>query len=224
MTKELNHIEAFIQAQKEMTTPVFNTVNPFHKNKYADLGAISASCLEALLNNDLTPIVSYGFVEGEWGIITKIVYKDLKEVGSGGFYIIDKTLNDQKKGSSTTYGKRYSLSMACNRIADADDDGNATSKDTPKEKPKWNGPIQRSKFSDAVVKFNKELSQCMSMEEFTICKHNNKSVWDQINLDTPKDAKLTNPDCTSGETTGGHIKRLHHHFTQVEEMNNMENK
>lgn len=91
-------------------------------------------------------------------------------------------------------------------------------------KAEWHGPVQRSKFSDVVMQFNKDMDECKTMEEFTICKHNNKAVWEQIKLDRPKDAKLKNPDCTSGETTGGHIQRLHQHFTQVEEMNNMENR
>lgn len=93
-----------------------------------------------------------------------------------------------------------------------------------KENKVWHGPVQRSKFSDAVIQFNKELDKCETKEEFQITKNNNKAVWDQIKLDNPKDAKLKNPDCTSGETTGGHIQRLHQHFEQVEEMNNMENR
>jgi len=82
---------------------------------------------------------------------------------------------------------------------------------------KWHGPIQKSKFSDAVIQFNKELDKCTTAEEFQITKNNNKEIWDQIKLDNPKDAKLENPDCTSGQTTGGHINDLHMMFQQQAE-------
>lgn len=82
----------------------------------------------------------------------------------------------------------------------------------------WHGPIQRSKFSDTVVQFNKDLDKCETKEEFTICKHNNRAILDQIELDTPADAKLKNPDCTSGETTKAHVSRLHMMFEQQDEI------
>ncbi len=86
------------------------------------------------------------------------------------------------------------------------------------EAPKWHGPIQRSKFSDEVIKFNKKLDECETKEEFEICKHNHKELRDQIALDTPNDAKLKNPNCTTGETTKAHISRLHMMFEQQDEI------
>lgn len=92
------------------------------------------------------------------------------------------------------------------------------------EAPKWHGPVQRSKFSDVVIQFNKELDECETKEQFEICKHNHKELRDQIALDTPKDAKLKNPDCTSGETTKAHISRLHMMFEQQDEIDQQESR
>tara|TARA_R100001377_G_scaffold11307_1_gene5649 strand:- start:1229 stop:1798 length:570 start_codon:yes stop_codon:yes gene_type:complete len=119
---EITAIEAFIKAQKEMKTPVFNNVNPHFKNKFADLLAIANSCKKALLDNNLTQIQRYGFVDSVWGVLTSILYKD-GTVISDSFYPINVSLNDQQKGSATTYGRRYSLAMACNLVAEEDDDG-----------------------------------------------------------------------------------------------------
>ena len=145
MTEELNHIEAFIKAQLEMTAPKFNNTNPHFKNKFADLAAVDDACKTALLNNGLTHIQAYKLIElgGTifWGIDTKIVHaKTLKEVGSGGFYPINQALNDQQKGSGTTYAKRYSLAMACNLVAEEDDDGNKASEATKPAAPEWKEP------------------------------------------------------------------------------------
>lgn len=87
------------------------------------------------------------------------------------------------------------------------------------EAPKWHGPIMKSKLSDAISQFHKELDECKTEEEFTICKSNNKELWDQIKLDRPSDAKLTHPDCTSAVTVGGHINTLHMMFKQQNEIN-----
>ena len=133
MTNKTTAIEAFIKAQKEMDTPVFNNVNPHFKNKFADLSAITNSCKTALLNNDLSPMQRYGFVDNIWGVLTSIVYKDGTAI-SDSFYPINSSLNDQQKGSATTYGRRYSLAMACNLVAEEDDDGNKAAQAKPQVK------------------------------------------------------------------------------------------
>ena len=133
MTNKTTAIEAFIKAQKEMDTPVFNNVNPHFKNKFADLSAITNACKTALLNNDLSPMQRYGFVDNIWGVLTSIVYKDGTAI-SDSFYPINSSLNDQQKGSATTYGRRYSLAMACNLVAEEDDEGNKAAQAKPQVK------------------------------------------------------------------------------------------
>ena len=165
MTKELNHIEAFIKAQQEMTAPKFNNINPHFKNKFADLAAVDDACKTALLNNGLTPVQSYKLIElgGTiiWGIDTKIVFaRTLTEVGSGGFYPINQALNDQQKGSGTTYAKRYSLAMACNLVAEEDDDGNKAS-----EIKKWQGPLKVTKLKEELRKLSSALDTCSKPEK-----------------------------------------------------------
>ena len=158
MTKELNHIEAFIKAQQEMPQPLFNNKNPHFKNKFADLSEISRSCREALLNNNLSAIQTYKFLEvGEfpiWGVLTKIVYAD-GTVVSDSFYPINCKLDDQKKGSATTYGRRYSLAMACNLVAEEDDDGNKAS-----EIKKWQGPLKVTELKAELRNLSSALDAC----------------------------------------------------------------
>ena len=80
---------------KEMDTPVFNNVNPHFKNKFADLSAITNACKTALLNNDLSPMQRYGFVDNIWGVLTSIVYKDGTAI-SDSFYPINNSLIRKK--------------------------------------------------------------------------------------------------------------------------------
>jgi len=141
MTDKITPLGAFIKAQKEMTTPVFNVVNPFHKNKYADLSAIMGACRDALFDNKISIVQNYVYEKvGEeyaWGVKTQLIYVD-GTCFSNNFYPINQALDDQKKGSATTYGRRYSLAMACNLVAEADDDGQAAStpaKTNAKPKP-----------------------------------------------------------------------------------------
>jgi len=163
MSDNLNAIQAFIKAQQEMSSPVFNSVNPHFKNKFADLKAVTDACLTALLDNNLTPVQSYGFENDLWGIKTVIMYQDLTEVGAGGFYPISSSLNDQQKGSASTYGKRYSLSMACNLVADEDDDGNAAS-EKPKKKA-WRGPLIKTKFTKVYQGFIEEIANASCTDD-----------------------------------------------------------
>lgn len=87
------------------------------------------------------------------------------------------------------------------------------------EAPKWNGPIQKSKIQDAIVAFNKELDKCTTSAELADTREEYKELWEQIKVDVPNDAKLTNPDCASGQTTWGHIKELSQIFKHNEEIN-----
>jgi len=131
---------------------------------------------------------------------------------------------DKGPGKAFSYAKKYAfLQLFCLATGDDPERDNVDHKKTV-EKPKWNGPIQRSKFSDAVIQFNKDLDECTNIEEFAITKQNNKAIWAQIQLDTPADAKLKNPDCVSGETTKAHINRLHMMFEQQDEINQQENR
>ena len=198
MTKELNHIEAFIKAQQEMTAPKFNNINPHFKNKFADLAAVDEACKTALLNNGLTHVQAYKFLEvgGNvfWGIDTKIIHAStLKEVGSGGFYPISQTLNDQQKGSGTTYAKRYSLAMACNLVAEEDDDGNAASQ-APKKAPQvsWSGPLQKTALKAKHKEIVMEIMACDQIDLINplLMSGEFKPSIEQLKIDLPEDYQL----------------------------------
>jgi len=188
VTKELNHIEAFIKAQTEMEIPGFNNVNPHFKNKFADLAEITNSCKPALLANGLTPIQAYRFSGELWGVETKIVYKD-GAVVSEGFYPIKEALDDQKKGSATTYGRRYSLAMACNLVAEEDDDGNAASKTTKSSKGSWNGPLGKSELKAKHKEFVMEILACEDEDDIgNLWKSDQfKPIHNQLKVDLPQD-------------------------------------
>ena len=126
-------VELLIEAQAEMETPKFDSVNPHFKSRYASLGAIMAVVKPPLEKRGIRlsqPIVDAG--DGRIAVETRV------SNGEGGFGVIGyfplpDVTDPQKIGSAITYARRYSLSCAFALVAEEDDDGNAAS---AKEPPK----------------------------------------------------------------------------------------
>jgi hypothetical protein len=128
--------EALSRAQAEMPAAKFNSVNPFLKNKYADLGSIIDTAKPVL---------------GKFGLaVTQLPYNGGDRVGvetvlthaSGEWISASFSLpsadekgksNAQVAGSIITYLRRYSLAAILGMYSDEDTDGNDQPK--PVEKP-----------------------------------------------------------------------------------------
>ena len=116
---------ALVKAQAAIGSAKKNSVNPFLKNKYADLASVIVACKEHLNENKISVIQSVGRDElGEY-VETMLLHES-------GEFITDRmklmpSAKPQDQGSALTYARRYALqSMVL--IPAEDDDGNAASK------------------------------------------------------------------------------------------------
>lgn len=113
---------ALVKAQKEMQTPKKGSVNPFFKNKYADLNDVLEAIVPALNNNGIVLLQPLVNIEGK-NFVKTVLMHESGEVFESLAEIFCKNQNDaQAYGSGITYARRYSLSSICG-IGSEDDDG-----------------------------------------------------------------------------------------------------
>jgi len=118
---------ALVKAQSQMKPAPMNAVNPFLKNKYADLGAIIQTAAPTLNGNGLAYVQTVGGHDDQVSVTTMLIHES-------GEYISDTvsmaTGTEKGKsaaqvaGSIVTYLRRYSLASICGIYADEDTDGN----------------------------------------------------------------------------------------------------
>jgi hypothetical protein len=116
-----NIAKALVKAQLEMITPKKGSVNPFFKNKYADLNDVLAAVVPALNNNGIVLLQPLVNIEGR-NFVKTVLMHESGEVFESLAEIFCKNTNDaQAYGSGVTYARRYSLSSICG-IGSEDDD------------------------------------------------------------------------------------------------------
>ncbi|MDD5708186.1 MAG: ERF family protein [Kiritimatiellae bacterium] len=123
-----NLAAALARAQSQMKRAEENAVNPFLKNRYADLGAIWDAAREPLAANELS-VAQFPAGDGNAiGLTTVLMH-------SSGEWLADTVflpLGDERgksqaqvAGSIISYLRRYGLSAALGITTGEDDDGNA---------------------------------------------------------------------------------------------------
>lgn len=145
--------EALSLAQSSMKPAEMNTLNPFFKTNYADLGSIIATAREPLAVNGLsfTQLVnsSPGYISvetilmhksGQW--LSTIIALPLQDKGS-------RTMA-QDAGAVLTYLRRYSLAAILGIYAEQDTDGNDPTKADKKTEKKVE-PVNTSTHSSAAM-------------------------------------------------------------------------
>lgn len=142
--------EKVLKAKKDFKPVLKNTVNPFLKNKYADLSTVADAIEDALSNNGLD---YYQSIEGD-GIMTVIPGAKPGEdtvLVSGQFVVtvitdgisqrkttypfivrLDKNKPEQSLGAAHTYDRRHGLLAAFGLKAE-DNDGEGNKKATPNQ-------------------------------------------------------------------------------------------
>lgn len=134
---------ALVQAQPQVKTALMDSVNPFFKSKYADLGAVWDAVQDALKNHDLT-VTQFPDAIGQEPALTTMLIHASGEWLSGTYplMVTDKESTPQGYGSALTYARRYGLSAVMGVIADTDDDGNAATRapKPPTAKPETVAP------------------------------------------------------------------------------------
>jgi len=112
---------ALIKAQKEMLTPKKGSVNPFFKNKYADLNDVLEAIVPALNNNNIVLLQPLVNIDGK-NFVKTVLMHESGETFESIAEIFCKNQNDaQAYGSGITYARRYALSSICG-IGSEDDD------------------------------------------------------------------------------------------------------
>ena len=116
-----NIAQALVKAQLEMIAPKKGSVNPFFKNKYADLNDVLAAVVPALNNNGIVLLQPLVNIEGK-NFVKTVLMHESGEIFESLAEIFCKNTNDaQAYGSGVTYARRYSLSSICG-IGSEDDD------------------------------------------------------------------------------------------------------
>jgi hypothetical protein len=144
---------AFLAAQKEMGNAIKGSVNPFLKNKYADLNSVREAVIPALNHHGISVIQPHVIMDGR-NYVETILLHESGEFISGLTEIVfaDKN-NAQAQGSGITYARRYGLQSICNIGAD-DDDGNTAT--APAKAPDSELPwLTDAQFAKALERIKK---------------------------------------------------------------------
>ena len=129
---------ALAKAQGEIKAAQMNAVNPFLKNKYADLGDVIAAIRAPLASNGIAYTQFPTSAGASIGITTTLMH-------SSGEWMRDTIYLDmgeergksqaQVMGSIITYLRRYALASIAGVYADEDTDGNNPQPRAPQPRP-----------------------------------------------------------------------------------------
>jgi len=130
---------ALSKAQSEMPAVPMNAVNPFLKNKYADLAEMIRVASPVLAKHGLSISQQPVSVDGQIGVTTTLLHTSGQWIED----TISLPLGDEKgkslaqvAGSIITYLRRYSFGAIVGLATDEDTDGNAPAKNHERpEKP-----------------------------------------------------------------------------------------
>jgi len=132
--------QALSLAQGQIKPAEMNRVNPFLKNKYADLGSIIAAVREPLATNGLA--FSQLLLSSDPGVLTiqtLLLHKSGEYIGSSVSVPVPTAEKgrsaSQEAGAIITYYRRYTLAALLGVYAEEDNDGTATSGKNPPKEP-----------------------------------------------------------------------------------------
>ena len=117
---------ALSKAQGQMDGANKSADNPFFKSKYADLNECIQAAKKPLADNELAVIQTTELCNDKSLVIVTTLAHSSGEWIKGKISMTPKKDDDQGRGSSITYGRRYSFAAIVG-LAQKDDDGNASS-------------------------------------------------------------------------------------------------
>ena len=142
-SENLNELAAALSvAQGKMKPAKMNAVNPFLKNRYADLGAVMDACRDVLADNGLSfvqmaftpPLETFGRAVG---VETMLMHKSGQWLSEQFVLPVGEERGKsimQVAGSAISYARRYALAAMLGIVADEDTDGNGEQQKPPKTK------------------------------------------------------------------------------------------
>ena len=130
---------ALAKAQAEMPAVPMNAVNPFLKNRYADLATMIQTATPILAKHGLSISQQPVSLDGQVGVTTTLLHTSGQWIEDA----ISLPLGDEKgkslaqvAGSIITYLRRYSYGAIVGLATDEDTDGNEAKHEQPKPQPK----------------------------------------------------------------------------------------
>lgn len=133
-SEQINELAAALAAVQGAMEPArMNAVNPFLKNKYADLGAVIESVKTLLSEHGLSYVQMASTAPIEFGpavsLTTRLMHTSgqwLEDTFTMAIPADEKGKSVmQVAGSAISYARRYALSAMLGIVADEDNDGNA---------------------------------------------------------------------------------------------------
>lgn len=112
---------ALVKAQLQMIAPKKGSVNPFFKNKYADLNDVLSAVVPALNANGIVLLQPLVNIDGKNFVKTVLMHESGETFESLAEIFCNKQNDAQAYGSGISYARRYSLSSICG-IGSEDDD------------------------------------------------------------------------------------------------------
>lgn len=113
---------ALSKAQGEMQAAIKDSVNPFFKSKYADLGSVWDAARPVLSKHGLCVMQSTEISGEKTIMVTTLAHSSGQWMKS--YLPLNPSKNDsQGVGAAITYLRRYSLSALVGVVCDDDDDG-----------------------------------------------------------------------------------------------------
>ncbi len=138
--------------QKEVGCIKKNSVNPFFKSSYANLGDIQ-DAIEAPL--EMAGLVYSQFPVGDNGLYTILIHTESGEF-MGAESRMKPTKDDpQGQGSAQTYQRRYALCGVLGLKTEDDDGNHGSSKKTPQNASQPLTEASQSTTSEAFNRFNR---------------------------------------------------------------------
>lgn len=144
---------ALAKAQGAMQAAKMDSVNPFLKNRYADLGSVVQAARKPLAENGLSFTQSPAVTEGTVTVTTLLMHSSGQWIESSITLPLDggKGLSlAQSMGAIITYLRRYSLSAILGIYADEDNDGNQPAKPAAQKAPQAAQESTRSAQTETV--------------------------------------------------------------------------
>lgn len=145
---------ALSKAQGEMQAAIKDSINPFFKSKYADLGSVWDAARPVLSKNGLCIMQGTEMIGEKIVMVTTLAHSSGQWVKS--FLPLNPSKNDsQGVGAAITYLRRYSLSALVGVVCDDDDDGEtAVGRGQPKEDHKKHQKASTPPFTNNIPKPN----------------------------------------------------------------------
>ena len=147
---------ALSKAQAEMPPAELNKVNPFLKNKYADLGSIIKAAKPVLAKHGLSLSQMPTGDGDKIGLTTILMHSSGEWLESTMMLTLEDTkgvTSAQAAGAIISYLRRYSIASVLGMYADEDVDGNGSkpkTKSKPKSKPTSDGKMSIESASEVV--------------------------------------------------------------------------